>query len=99
MVPQAGEYVALKAATSGFAGTGLDAHLRNSGIRHLVLVGVATNMVVEGTTRQVVDFGYQVTILGDGCASFSPELHEFALGVLENLATISTVDEFIAALD
>ena len=98
MAPRSGEYIALKAATSGFAGTALDSHLRSSGIRHIVLVGVATNMVVESTTRQAVDMGYQVTILRDGCASFSPELHEFALGVLENLATISTVDDFIAAL-
>ena len=38
------------------------------------------------------------TILRDGCASFSPELHEFALGVLENLATITTVDDFVESL-
>lgn len=98
VAPLPGEFIAMKAAVSGFAGTGLDAHLRSSGIRHLVLVGVATNMVIDGTTRQAVDMGYQVTILRDGCASFSPELHDFALGVLENLATISTVDDFIAAL-
>jgi len=98
MAPRPDEYVAMKATVSALAGTGLDSHLRTSGIRHLVLVGVATNMVVEGTTRQAVDMGYQVTILGDGCASFSVELHGFALGVLENLATISTVDEFVSAV-
>lgn len=51
-----------------------------------------------GTTRQAVDLGYRVTILRDACASFSPELHQFALGVRANLATISTVEEFVAAL-
>jgi len=98
MAPQPGEFVVMKATVSGLAGTPLDGHLRSAGIRHLVLTGAATNMVVDGTTRQAVDMGYQVTILRDGCASFSPELHEFALGVLENLATIATVDDFVESL-
>ena len=38
----------------------LDANLRNRGIRNLLLAGVMTNFVVEGTARQAVDMGYAV---------------------------------------
>jgi biuret amidohydrolase len=99
VAPAEGELIVMKSTVSALSGTPLDAHLRNSGISHLVLAGVATNMVIDGTTRQAVDLGYRVTILADACASFSAELHDFALGVLANLATISTVEEFVAAVD
>ncbi len=99
VAPADGEFVVMKTTVSSFASTGLDVHLRNADISHLVLAGVATNMVVEGTARHAVDLGYQVTILGDACASFSPEMHEFALEVLSHLVSVGTVDEFVAALD
>ena len=98
VAPLDDEYVAMKGAVSGFAGTDLEAQLRNIGVRDLVLGGVATNFVIEGTARQAVDAGYRVTILRDACCSFTPEMHEFALTVLENLASIATVDDFVAAL-
>lgn len=98
VAPADGEMVVMKSTVSALAGTPLDSHLRNSDICHLVLAGVATNMVVEGTARHAVDLGYQVTILRDACASFSPDMHDFALEVLSHLASVATVDEFVAAL-
>jgi nicotinamidase-related amidase len=88
----------MKATISALAGTDLDAHLRNRGIRNLVLCGFATNFVVEGTARQAVDAGYAVTILSDGCSSFDSAWHEMSLQVLALLTTVSTIDEFSAAL-
>ena len=98
VAPKAGELVVMKAAVSAFAGTDLDAHLRNRGIRNLVLCGFATNFVVEGTARQAVDLGFAVTILADGCSSFDPTWHEVGLQVLAMLTNQATIDEFAAAL-
>ena len=96
--PAPGELVLMKPTVSAFAGTPLDLHLRNAGARRLVLCGVATNFVVEGTARDAVDRGYEVTILTDGCASFSPSWHDTALEVLAMLCGMATVDEFVGAL-
>ena len=79
-------------------GTDLDAHLRNAGIRDLVLCGVATNFVIDGTARQAVDAGFRVSILTDGCASFDPAWHETALQVLAMLTSQATVDDFASAI-
>ncbi len=98
LAPADDELVVKKSTVSALAGTPLDAHLRNSGITHLVLAGVATNMVVEGTARHAVDLGYQVTVLRDACASFSKEMHEFSLEVLSHLVSVEPVDELITAL-
>lgn len=98
VAPQAGELIVLKAAVSAFSGTDLDAHLRNRGIRNLVLCGFATNFVVEGTARQAVDAGYAVTILTDACSSFDPHWHEVGLQVLAMLTAQHTLEDFEAAL-
>jgi len=98
VAPIDGELVVMKAAVSGFAGTELDAHLRNRGIRNLVLTGVMTNFVVEGTARQGVDQGFAVTILRDGCASATEDMHNFSLTVLEMLTAQETVADFVTAL-
>lgn len=98
VAPADGELVVMKAAVSAFAGTDLDAHLRNAGIRDVVLCGVATNFVIDGTARQAVDSGYRVSILTDGCSSFDPGWHTTALEVLTMLTAQATVDDFVAAL-
>lgn len=98
VAPIDGELVVMKAAVSAFAGTDLDSHLRNKGIRNLMLAGVMTNFVVEGTARQAVDQGFAVTILTDGCGSSTSEMHEFSLSVLEMLTSQATVQDFVAAV-
>ena len=65
----------------------------------MLLSGVATNFVVEGTAREAADRGYDVIIVGDCCASVSQEAHDASLTVaLPFLATISDLDEVVAAL-
>jgi len=98
VAPRDGELVVMKQTVSAFAGTSLALHLHTAGIRHLVMCGVATNFVVEGTARQAVDSGFGVTILTDGCSSFSEEWHEAALEVLAMLTSFMSVDDFVAAV-
>ena len=98
VAPAEGELVVTKRGVSALSGTDLDAILRATGITSLVLTGIVTNFVVEGTTRDAVDRGYCVTILTDCCATFSDEMHRLALDVLSRLAHLSTADEFSQAL-
>jgi nicotinamidase-related amidase len=99
VAPKEGEPVVSKRGVSAFTASDLAAILNNAGISALLLAGVATNFVVEGTAREAVDRGYNVVIVGDCCASVSQEAHDAALNTaLPFLTTISTSDEVIAAL-
>jgi nicotinamidase-related amidase len=99
VAPREGEPVVTKRAVSAFAASDLEKLLNASGISTLLLCGVATNFVVEGTAREAADRGYNVVVVGDCCSSMSQEVHDAALNtVLPFLATITTSDEVIAAL-
>ena len=73
--------------------------LRAKGVRQLFLAGIATNWVVESTTRYGAELGYDVTVLADCCQGFSDELHDFAIkNTLPYYASIAKSTDFIAAL-
>jgi nicotinamidase-related amidase len=93
------EFILTGRAPNSFYATDLGRILRAMNITTLVLSGVATNMVVESTTRYACDELFEVIILRDCCASFNEEMHSFTLdNVLPHLATISNSEEFINAL-
>lgn len=73
--PQPGDTVVTEHwAQSGFANTDLDAQLKQRGITHVVLVGVAANTCVESTGRFAMELGYHVTLVRDATAAFSAEM-------------------------
>lgn len=85
--------------SSGFSHTDLDCILRARGVKTLFLAGIATNWVVESTTRYGAELGYDVTVLRDCCQGFTDEMHDFAFeNTLPYYATISSSEEFIASL-
>jgi nicotinamidase-related amidase len=85
--------------SSGFSHTDLDGILRAKGVKTLYLAGIATNWVVESTTRYGAELGYDVTVLRDSCQGFTDEMHDFAFdNTLPYYATISSSEEFIAGV-
>ena len=99
VAPQERDLVITKRGVSAFAGSDLANLLSASGITTLLLSGVSTNFVVEGTARDAVDRGYNVVVVGDCCAAVSQEAHDAALKTaLPALATITTSEEAMAAL-
>jgi nicotinamidase-related amidase len=85
--------------SSAFSHTDLDGILRAKGIKQLFLAGIATNWVVETTTRYGAELGYDVTLLEDCCQGFSDELHDFAIErTLPYYATIAKSGDYVAAL-
>lgn len=99
VTPQEGEPVVTKRGVSAFFGSDLESILKNKRIGTVILTGVATNFVVEGTAREACDRGYRVLVVGDCCASLSQEAHEAALTVaMPFLATVTTLEETLAAL-
>jgi len=69
-LPVPGEAVPVKSASSAFTGTGLDAHLRASGIDRIVLVGAVAGFCITSTTRSASDLGYRVILPRDALIGF-----------------------------
>ena len=98
--PQPGELVVNKTTYGTFSSTGLDHRLRALGISSLVVGGVVTNVCVETTARDAADRGYQVVLLDDGCAAFSPEIHEATMLSFQGpFGRVRRTDEVLALLE
>ena len=96
---QPSDIVITKTRVSALYASPLEAILRAQGITHLVLTGIATDGVVEGTARDAVDRGYYVTIPDDCCATFTDEAHRAVLGgVLGMLTTVAKSADVVSAL-
>ena len=82
---------------SAFHGTELDLQLRRRGIKTIVLGGIATNFGVESTARDGWQFGYDIIIAEDACASSGGEgMHEFAVKrIFPRLSRVRSTSEIL----
>jgi len=81
--PQQNDIVVNKTTYGAFASTGLESTLRNLGVTTLVIGGVVTNVCVETTARDACDRGFEVIVIEDACAAFSPEAHDATMLALK----------------
>ncbi|MEO0448456.1 MAG: isochorismatase family cysteine hydrolase, partial [Verrucomicrobiota bacterium] len=94
VAPVGDEIIINKTASGVFSSTNIHYVLRNLEISSLYIVGVYTNECVETTVRDACDLGYLVTLVDDGCATVTPELHEASLKTLRNrYARVVTAEE------
>ena len=81
--------------------TDLPDHLRQLGITHLVICGMAANLCCESTGRHATELGYDVTFLSDAIGSESLPSYEAA--VLVNYPLIANgvmkVEDFLVAIE
>ncbi len=75
-VPASGEAVLHKTGSSGFAGTGLDAHLRRLRAGRIVIVGAVAAFCITSTTRAASDLGFDVILPGDALIGFDIPAHD-----------------------
>lgn len=87
-----------KIAYSAFHASRLEWVLRKCGVEHLYFTGIVTNGGVASTVRDAHVREFDCTVIADGCAAFSDELHRAAIEGLRPVATIATVDEVMQAL-
>jgi nicotinamidase/pyrazinamidase len=72
-------YVVKKQKYSAFFGTGLDAHLKEKGIKRLIIAGVATNICVMHTAIDASLRGYELIVPEDCVAALSDYEQEYGL--------------------
>ena len=87
-----------KLAFSAFYMSRLEWVLRKSGIERLVVAGIVTNGGVASTVRDAHVRDIDCTVLEDGCAAFSREVHRQAIDGLRPVAKIATVAAVLAEL-
>ena len=88
-----------KITYSAFYMTRLEWVLRRCDIRRLLVAGIVTNGGVASTVRDAHVRDFDVTVLSDGCAAFSPEVHETAIAALRPVARIATVAEVLREIE
>jgi nicotinamidase-related amidase len=77
--PEERDFVLQKNTSGTFISTRLDNFLRNMDIVTLLVSGVVTNFCVHSTAREASDYGFQVVIVEDCCAAWTPEIHQATL--------------------
>ncbi|GAA3065326.1 hydrolase [Streptomyces olivoverticillatus] len=81
----------VKRTIGAFHGTGLDARLRERGVRTLVLAGIATNLGVESTARAAADHGYELVFVEDAMSALTAEEHRASVALdMPRLGTVAT---------
>ena len=87
-----------KIAYSAFHASRLEWVLRKSGVESLHFTGIVTNGGVASTVRDAHVREFECTVIEDGCAAFSEELHRAAIDGLRPVAKIQTIAETMRVL-
>lgn len=88
-----------KVAYSAFYMTRMEWVLRKAGIDTLMVCGIVTNGGVASTVRDAHVRDFRTMVLSDGCAAFSPETHQRAIGDLGTVARALTCAEALALVE
>jgi nicotinamidase-related amidase len=97
--PEKGDIIVSRPRVNAFYNSDLQAILSSNEVDTVVLMGIATNWVVESAARYAADADYRVIVLEDCCASMSIEAHEFAVeNVFGMIAEVSTSADFMDSL-
>jgi nicotinamidase-related amidase len=90
------DYLIEKIAYSAFYMTRLEWLLNKLNIKNLIVGGIVTNGGVASTARNAHVLGFGTTILSDGCAAFSADIHHNAILDLSTVSDVKTCAEIMA---
>jgi len=76
LAPLENEPVILKHQVNSFQDTQLKTLLDAKGINQVTIAGAMSHMCIDAATRAAADFGYQVKVIEDACASRDLEFAE-----------------------
>jgi nicotinamidase-related amidase len=73
--PVGTEKLIIKHTPNSFQGTELLDYLKSKNITDLVICGMMTHMCVDATVRAAKDFGFNIILIGDACATKDLEIN------------------------
>jgi nicotinamidase-related amidase len=88
-----------KVAYSAFYMTRLEWLVRKLGITRLLACGIVTNGGVASTVRDAHVREIETIVLEDGCAAFSPKVHQTAIDALRPVGRIATIAAMFAEIE
>jgi len=98
IAPNAHEPVVVKHRYSAFVNTRLDSVLRTLKVENLIVLGVATNVCVESTSRHGYMLDYNVVLVSDCSAAYDQAAHDMTLLVHRKyFGTVASSDAVIAS--
>lgn len=98
LTPRDEDIVVDKTRLDAFLYTPMEAILRNAGIETLIIGGCVTNFCVETTVRSAWQRDYDVIVLEDGVAAYTPEMQARSLTTIAECA-FAVVEPWHSALD
>lgn len=87
-----------KLAYSAFYQTRLEWCLRKCAIERLLVCGIVTNGGVASTVREAHVRDLDVSVLEDGCAAFTPDIHRVAIEALRPVCRVATIADALGEL-
>lgn len=93
VAPTDGEIVIRKNFPNAFRDTALEETLRRHNVKHLLVVGMMTQMCIDTSVRAGRDMGYEITLAHDACATRSQKFGEIEVPAAQVQAA------FMAALN
>lgn len=108
VLPRAGEELIVKHYPNSFRETNLLEYLRGQGITDLVVSGMMTHVCIDATVKAAKDYGFNCTVLSDGCATRDVEVvgkkvnadavqHALLAAMAFYYATVETTDTWLGA--
>jgi nicotinamidase-related amidase len=94
--PRPHDTVIEKCTPSFFVGTTLEQRLFATGVRSVVLAGVATEIGVDLTAKHALALGYVPVVVEDAVGSYTDEKQEIGLAALRTWIPVVTSDEIIS---
>ena len=91
--PESGDVVLTHARNNAFQGTDLEAILRQGGVTHVAVMGLATQYSVEHTVRHAADLGLNVTMIRDCCGSANALAAQASFAAMAMLAEVKDSEE------
>ena len=87
-----------KVAYSAFHASRLEWVLRKCAVERLYFTGIVTNGGVASTVRDAHVREFECTVVEDGCAAFSDEVHQAAIEGLRPVAMIRSIADVASEL-
>jgi ureidoacrylate peracid hydrolase len=95
--PEPEDVIVTKHRYGAFESSDLDLVLRSTGVRTVIMTGVATNVCVETTARQAFLRDYYVVFTSDCTATYSQAEHDATLANIDAFfGQVATADEIAA---
>ena len=91
--PSPGEKVVVKHYPNSFRETDLQKHLETLEVGRIAILGMMTHMCIDTTVRAAFDLGYDIQVVGAGCATKSLSIGQVTV------AAEDVQDSFLAAMN